>query len=171
MRSAISKFRSILAFGLVLWCAGAGCILMSYAQGAAMSSVDSSSAHRANSWGSIAASAGSHSCCKAHHSSSKRPDRFAGAPTDSTSRPSASFEQIAIPEFPAPSGATSCCPLTSGSFVTASRVQSNDSNLLDTARSVSIPLMLNDSESTPRDHNLHLPNLNQTYLRVCVFLI
>src|SRR5438105_2187784 len=127
MRGAISKkFSSVLAFGLVLWCAGAGCVLMSYAPGAAMSSTDSAPTDFRTNWGSIAASAGSHGCCKARHSSSKRNDLFGPAHTESTAQFSAGFEQIALPELPAPAGATSCCPLTSGSFVTASRVELYD---------------------------------------------
>src|SRR5438067_2005749 len=100
MRGAISKkFRSVLAFGLVLWCAGAGCILISYAHGAAMSRADS--LHSGKNWGSITASAGSHDCCKARHSSSKRDDRGALAHTESTPQLSAGFEQVALPELPA----------------------------------------------------------------------
>jgi len=170
MRGAISKkFRSALAFGLVLWCAGAGCILISYAHGAAMSSADS--LHSGKNWGSITASAGSHDCCKARHSSSKRNDRVARAHTESNPQFSAGFEQVALPELPAPTGATSCCPLTSGSFVTASRVQLSNSNLSLMARAISLPLALTNSELAPLGHSIHLPNLNQTYLRDCVFLI
>jgi hypothetical protein len=170
MRGAISKkFRSVLAFGLVLWCAGAGCVLISYAHGASASSADSSRSGK--NWGSIAASAGSHDCCKARHSSSKRNDRVALAHTEFTSQFSAGFEQVALPQLPAPTGATSCCPLTSGSFVTASRVQLSNSNLSVMARTVSLPPALTNSQSAPLDQSIHLPNLNQTYLRDCVFLI
>ncbi len=172
MRGVITKkFRSVLAFGLVLWCGGAGCLLISYAHGAAMNSTDSAPTNSKTNWGSIAASAGSHGCCKARHSSSKRNERFGPSHTESTARFSAGFEQVALPDSPAPAGAMSCCPLTSGSFVTASRVQSNDSNLSVMARTISLPPALANSESAPLDHSLHLPNLNQTYLRDCVFLI
>ncbi len=170
MRGAISKkFRSLLAFGLVLWCAGAGCILISYAHGAAMGNADS--IHSGKNWGSITASAGSHGCCKARHSSSKRSDRIVPAHTESTAQFSAGFEQIALPELPSPAGATSCCPLTSGSFVTASRVQSNNSNLSVMAGTISLPPVLTNLEFAALDQSLYLPNLNQTYLRDCVFLI
>ena len=170
MRGALSKkFRSVLAFGLVLWCAGAGCILISYAHGAAMSSADST--HSEKNWGSITASAGSPDCCKARHSSSKRNTRGALAHTESTPQFSAGFEQVALPELPAPPGATSCCPLTSGSFVTASRVQLSNSNLSVMARTISLPPALTNSELAPLDHSIHLPNLNQTYLCDCVFRI
>ena len=169
MRGAISKkFRLVLAFGLVLWCAGAGCILVSYAHGA-MSSADSS--HSGKNWGAIAASAGSHDCCKARHASLKRDDRGALAHTESTPRFPVALGQIALPELPAPTGATSCCPLTSGSFVTASRAQFSNSNLSAMARTVSLPPALTNSQSAPLDRSIHLPNLNQTYLHDCVFLI
>ena len=170
MRGSISKkLRSALAFGLVVWCAGAGCILISYAHGAAVSSTDSTRSEK--NWGSITASAGSHECCKARHLSSKRNERVGPTHTEPTAQFSAGFEQVALPDSPAPAGAMSCCPLTSGSFVTASRVQSNDSNLSVIARTISLPPALANSESAPLDHSLHLPNLNQTYLRDCVFLI
>jgi hypothetical protein len=170
MRGAISKkFRSVLAFGLVLWCAGAGCILITYAHSAAMSSADST--HSEKNWGSIMASAGSHDCCKARHSSSKRNNRGALAHTEPTPQFSAGFEQVALPELPAPTGATSCCPLTSGSFVTASHVQLSNSNLSVMARTISLPPALTNSEFAPLDRSIHVPNLNQTYLRDCVFLI
>ena len=168
MRSAISKkFRSVLAFSLVLWCAGTGCIMISHAHRAAMGNADFSFAHSRINWSSISALAGNHSCCKARHSSSKLNDPFRPARTESTS---ASFEQVALPELPAPTGATSCCALTSGSFVAASRVRSYDSNLSVT-RSLSLPPAFANLESAPPIHPLHLPNLNQTYLRDCVFLI
>jgi hypothetical protein len=172
MRGALSrKFRSILAFGLVLWCAGAGCILLSYAHGAAMSSIDSAPASSGTNRDLIAAAAGSHGCCKAHHSSAKHHHEAPGpVHISAASQFAAGFEQVALPESPAPAGATSCCPLTSGSFVTASRAQLNDSNHALIARIISLPPTLTNSGLAP-DYSIRLPNLNQTYLRDCVFLI
>src|SRR6266436_7428015 len=92
MRGAISKrFRLVLAFGLVLWCAG--CIFVSYASGA-MSSADSS--HSGKNWGSITASAGRHDCCKSRHASLKRDDRGALAHTESTPRFPVAFGKVPL---------------------------------------------------------------------------
>ena len=161
---AISRFRSTIAFALTLWCAGAGCMLVSYAHGAAMSGAnlaDRNSNKRKLS--DVSASAGGHACCKARHSSSTRTASL----RESNLQSSLSFQQVALPEAP---GATSCCPLTSGSFVTASRAESNDDGGSLTDQSDSFLLTLSNSPG-PRVCSLSLLDHNQTYLRGCVFLI
>jgi hypothetical protein len=163
-----SKLRSTIAVTLMLWCAGAGCMIVSYAHSATMSPADMSGARSIKqTMSGVSASAGSHACCKAHHSSS------IGARVSHSSAPLESFsgfQQVALPEAPGSSGATSCCPLTSGSFVTASRAESNDNNASTTDRSDSFLLALTNSP-TARVLPLRLPDQNQTYLRGCVFLI
>ena len=164
----IATLHSVLAFALMLWCAGAGCMIVSYAHGAAMSGADPAAANPEKGWGDTAASIGHHSCCKAHHSSSKRNTRpTANQRTESFS----GFQQVAMTEAPSPSGADNCCPLTSGSFVTASRAESNDDNASTADQSDSFSLTLTNSPVAPRAFPLRLPDQNQTYLRGCVFLI
>jgi hypothetical protein len=167
---AISTLRSTLAFALMLWCAGAGCMVVSYAHGAAMSTADNAAAQSVKqTLGGASAGAGSHACCKAHHSSSK----IGAAASHSSSRLESftGFLQVALPEAPAPSGATSCCPLTSGTFVPASRAESNNDKASIAGQSDSFPLTLTNSPAALRAFPLRLPDRNQTYLRGCVFLI
>jgi len=167
---AISTLRSTLAVALMLWCAGAGCMVVSYAHGAAMSGVDNAGAQSfKRTMGDMSASAGSHACCKAHHSSSK----IGAAASHSSSRLESftGFLQVALPEAPAPSGASNCCPLTSGTFVPASRAKSNDEKASTTDQSDSFSLTLTNSPTALRAFPLRLPDQTQTYLRGCVFLI
>lgn len=164
--TAISRFRSTIAFALTLWCAGAGCMLMSYAHGAAMSGAnvaDTDSTKRKMS--DVSASAGGHACCKARYSSSRRT-----AQRGSDLQSSRSFQQVALPDQPDSSGATSCCPLTSGSFVVTSRSQLSDDNASHIEQRSS-SLTLTNSLPAPGFDPLRLPGQNQTYLRGCVFLI
>jgi hypothetical protein len=167
---AISRFRSTLAFALIFWCAGAGCMIVSYAHGAAMSAADNAGAQSVKqTLGGASAGAGSHACCKAHHSSSK-----IGAGADHSSSRLESFTgflQVALPEAPGPSGASNCCPLTSGTFVPASRGESNNDNASTTDQSDLFSLTLTNSPTALRAFPLRLPDQNQTYLRGCVFLI
>ena len=164
---AISRFRSTLAFALMLWCAGAGCILVSYANGAAMSGVSLADDH-SNKWKltDVSASAGAHACCKARHSS-----RQTSGQRESDLQSSRSFQQVAVPDLPDSSEATSCCPLTSGSFVVTSRSQLSDDNASNAEQRGSFSLPLTNSQPAPRFDPLRLPDQNQTYLRGCVFLI
>jgi hypothetical protein len=167
---AISRFRSTLAFALIFWCAGAGCMIVSYAHGAAMSGGASAGAQSLEqTLGGVSAAAGSHACCKAHHSSSK----IGAAASHSSSRLESftGFLQVALPEAPGPSGASNCCPLTSGSFVPASRAESKDENASIRDQSDSLSLILTSSQPALHFYPLRLPDQNQTYLRGCVFLI
>jgi hypothetical protein len=167
---AISTLRSTLAVALMLWCAGAGCLVVSYAHGAAMSTADNAGTQSVKrTMGGVSAGAGSHACCKAHHSSAK-----IGAGVNHSSSRLESFTgflQVALPEAPAPSGATSCCPLTSGTFVPASRAESNNDKASIAGQSDSFSLTLTNSPAALRAFPLRLPDQTQTYLRGCVFLI
>lgn len=164
---AFSRFRSTLAFALMLWCAGAGCVLVSYANGAAMSGAnlaDGQSNKRKLT--DVSASAGAHACCKARHSSSRQ----TSSQRESDLQSSGNF-QLAVPDLPDSSEATSCCPLTSGSFVVTSRSQLSDDGASNAEQRGSFSLTLTNSQPAPRLDPLRLPDQNQTYLRGCVFLI
>jgi hypothetical protein len=64
----------------------------------------------------------------------------------------------------------SCCPLTSGSIIAASRSQSSDDHLaLDENSSSSFGVT--NSTSAPLTIPLRLPNQAQSYLLGCAFLI
>jgi hypothetical protein len=169
MRSPIPfvTMRSVLAMSLILWCAGTGCMIVSYAHGAAMVG-GNESPHASGESLSSHLSMASHECCKAKHSSAKHTaDLMAMTKTNSRSD---AAEQMTLPELPAPSGAMSCCPLTSGTFVAASRTQSNDNDAAP-AQSDSDSPSLTDLRQPPLVVPLRLPPKDHTYLRCCVFLI
>src|SRR6266446_7445465 len=67
-RKAIQKARWAIAVALMLWCAGAGCALGTYAH-ASMRGQDPYDQAGGMAMTGLSASAGAHSCCKAHHSS------------------------------------------------------------------------------------------------------
>ena len=158
----------MLAVTLMLWCAGTGCMLVSYAHGAAMSGISASKVGGA--WGDVSASVGSHSCCKARHSSERHNHSLlSGRLAASESAPDS--KEIRLAEVPDQSDAMSCCPLTSGSFVVTSRSQLNEDNASNADQRGSFSLTLTNSQLTPRFDPLRLSDQNQTYLRGCVFLI
>jgi len=168
-RKPIKTMRFVLAVALALWCAGAGCMLVSYAHTVAMSGSGASLAGPAQSSSGMSSSMGAHSCCKARHASSKHsPDVRANS---DASEVAAVFERVELPDAPAPSGAMSCCPLTSGTFVVNARTQTNDSNSSALATKDALSRVFSNSQAAPRAHPLRLPNQNRTYLRGCVFLI
>ena len=160
-RPLISRLRSTMAFALVLWCAGTGCLIASYAHGVAMGVTREASAD-AVSLKVTEASKGGHACCKARHRALR------GAPSELTAEKlSATFT---TPEESSPV-ANSCCPLTSGSFVIGSRVQTNDddSPALEQTR---LPesgdtIVFNSNRAVP----LRLPHHRYDYLTCCAFLI
>jgi len=150
--------RSLLAIALILWCAGTGCMMVSYAR-SATANMDA----QQQSMAAMSASMDAHACCKAQHSSSKRPAN--------------SFTKSAgpelMPEALPRSSATdvmSCCPLTSGSIVIASRSQSTDDNsVLNHTGSSS--LQITKTNSPMLAVPLRPPNRARAYLLDCAFLI
>src|SRR5438128_2239750 len=143
-RTSIKPLRSVLAVALTLWCAGAGCMVVSYAHAAAMNGGDLAKSARQNFSGA-SASAMAHACCKARHSAKQNAVR-------NTISRSESFHhfQIALTEVPAPSEAMSCCPLTSGTFVSASRTQSKEADASALIEKDSFSLILTNSQRAPR---------------------
>lgn len=164
----ISKLRSALAFALMLWCAGAGCMIVSYARANATSSADlSASQSRGQAFGEAPSSMGSHACCKARHSSSRR---HAGS-TTSRNESRRGLQQVALLGEPVSSVATSCCPLTSGSFVTQSRSQSDDDKVLALNHNDSPSFALTNSQTPFRAIPPRLLSQQRAYLTGCAFLI
>ena len=162
----LTILRSAVAFAMALWCAGTGCMMVSYARAATLSSEPVSAQSPKDVFSGVTSSAGAHACCKARRSSKKS----AEAQTSSPSEMLAGFEQVALPESPTPVGAASCCPLTSGSFVTASHSNSDGDNVSIAARSESTIPTISGVRSAATG-TLRLPNQEQSYLRYCVFLI
>jgi len=161
----ISSFRSVLAVGLVLWCAGAGCMVVSYARAAAITGNDDA---RSTGTGldQASGSMGSHSCCKARHAS-QRGSTLSTARTTAADLFANLTELTQVPN----SNAISCCPLTSGSIVVAGRqrTSSDDASVASEVNAVSSFHKV--VATTPNANSLRLPNQSRTYLRGCVFLI
>jgi hypothetical protein len=160
------KFRSALTFALMLWCAGAGCMIVSYAHAAAMNAnVNSISA------GPASGSMGTHDCCKARHASGHSSDRGAASSTANDLLSSASLiDREEVAEVPSSSDVINCCPLTSGTFVVNSRerVVNENASMSHGAGAVTV---VSSVQAIPLAIPLRLPDQNQTYLRGCVFLI
>ncbi len=157
----ILTFRCLVAIALTIWCAGAGCMMVSYAQ-SAMSAGDSAAPAAEQTIAASSAAMDSHACCKAKHKALK-PTRAASKSTNIELS-----ELTLIP--PARGDAMSCCPLTSGSIVVASRSQSTETgSALELADSSA--LNLQTSYETPLTVPLRLPNRAHSYLLDCAFLI
>lgn len=164
-RTIVSRLRSALTIALVLWCAGAGCVIASYAHAAktVTNAAQGSSAGVGHSSGLT----GAHDCCKARHATERRVPSMPSQ--TSSSDPLANFKELA--EVPNSSSQMSCCPLTSGSIVAnaSSRISSDDASEslgIDAASSVH-----NGYATTLQANSLRLPNQSHTYLRGCAFLI
>ena len=157
---SVSKLRSTLALGLVLWCAGTGCLAHGMAMGSAAPAPNSKS-EKTNFKKSEMAMNG-HACCKARHRSLQ---------SEAKSNSDSGAETIALPEDPSSDGAASCCPLTSGSFVIASRSQTDD-NQSSASTGTGLPKQIFTVLSpAKRTTPLRVPGHEQTYLSCCAFLI
>ena len=151
--------RAGVAIALMFWCAGAGCMMVSYAR-SAMNDMDGSaqSAEQSMAMSSMDA----HGCCKAKHKSLiKDHSQKKSVPGD--------LNEFTLPAS-APSGAMSCCPLTSGSIVVGSRSQTND-HASELAQTDSSSLKLTNSNQARVAIPLRLPNRARSYLLDCAFLI
>ena len=156
----------MMALALIFWCAGAGCMIVSYAR-ASMTAAGGPSDSSDQMMTGMSSSMDAHACCKAQHRSQARRQLRAESPAGS--KPLAA-DLLALPATPTQSGAMSCCPLTSGSIVIGSRSQSDDhANILDEAGSSS--LLLIKSNPPPLAVPLRLPDRANAYLLDCAFLI
>jgi len=162
LKSFIS-LRSLLAFALMFWCAGTGCMIVSYARVAASDLSVAVSASDSAMAGSLSMDA--HACCKA-----KRPAKKAARANSESKASSLELNLLAPPSTPTQTGVMNCCPLTSGSVVVSSRSQSHDNaTVLEQLKSSSY-LHVN-SEPVPLLVPLRLPNRAHSYLLDCAFLI
>jgi hypothetical protein len=105
-----------------------------------------------------------HACCKARHRSLRNQS---AAESNSETGPGT----IALPEDSSSDDAASCCPLTSGSFVTVSRSQTDDNNS-SLSTGTGLPERgFTGRFPTNRATPLRLRSNEQTYLTCCAFLI
>ena len=146
-----------LAIALMFWCAGAGCVIVSYAR--TMEDTDASAREAEQPMAGMHTSVDAHACCKAKHKSSKRASRSIDL----------RFKEVAVPS-PVRSNAMSCCPLMTGSIVVASRSQTGDS-ASELPLKDSSSFNLENSYRTPLAIPLRLPNRAHSYLLDCAFLI
>ena len=152
-----SKLLKALAIALIFWCAGAGCMMVSYAKGA-MAEIDSMDAP---AMAHMSGSMDAHACCKAKRKGAKRSNSAESGQTE--------FTQFTFPE-PVPSNAMNCCPLTSGSIVVTSRSTANDeAPALSPSDSPAFKPLV--SYQRPLAIPLRLPNRAESYLLDCAFLI
>jgi len=151
----------VLALALIFWCAGAGCMMVSYARATAADSSAANDVIDQAMASSIPMDA--HACCKAKRPSTKTHHRRA------ESKSTSSFE-LAMPSSPTQTGVMNCCPLTSGSIVVASRSQSKDNSTVF-EQTHSSYLLLVKSAPAPPTIPLRLPNRAHSYLLDCAFLI
>jgi hypothetical protein len=159
----ILTFRSAIALALMLWCAGAGCMFVSYAR-AATNDPSSAAGQMDHAMGSMSMDA--HACCKAKH---RRASLTAQPGSSTESSQFAESSLLTVPSTPTQSDVMSCCPLTSGSIVLASRSQSNDRATVAQQPDSSSMLLIKSSPS-PLAIPLRLPN-RAAYLLDCAFLI
>ena len=160
----LQTIRRLTAVALMFWCAGAGCLIVSYARSAMIMESSMSAAEEPTA--GMSASMDAHACCKAKH---KSPKRIRVAMTKVLDRARLEFKNLTLPS-PVRNDAMSCCPLTSGSIVAASRSQTNDSNsaIANTGSSSFEPAK---ADKTPLAIPLRLPNRAHSYLLDCAFLI
>ena len=164
----IQRLRSALALALILWCAGAGCMIVSYVHGANMSAAGTARLDSGDAgWGHVSGSMGAHDGCKARHASKR------GVASSITNQ-SSSFGSLAnlegLNEVPNSSNAMGCCPLTSGAFVVTGRqrISNEDRSVSQGYAAISFVTRF---AATPLAIPVRLPNQSQTYLRGCIFLI
>ena len=160
----ISTLRSAIAFALMLWCAGVGCMFVSYAR-AATNDSPSAPGQMNHAMGSMPMDA--HACCKAKHRRGNQTERSQSSVENSQF---AESSLLTVPSTPTQSGVMSCCPLTTGSIVAASRSQSSDHARV-VQQSSSSSLWLIKSRPSPLAIPLRLPNRAGSYLLDCAFLI
>src|ERR1043166_518942 len=152
----------MLAFALMFWCAGTGCMMVSYARAAATDANAGSGALDHAMAGSMSMDA--HACCKA-----KRSTKKVTAAHGQSKDPSSDLNLLATPSLPAPTGVMNCCPLTSGSILVNSPSQSHDNATL--LRPATLSFSSLSAEFAPLAIPDRLPNRAQSYLLDCAFLI
>jgi len=158
-----SRARSIIAFALIAWCAGTGCMIAGYSRAAATKAGLAAELTNHAMGGSM--SMDPHACCKAKRSSQAGSARTKSKPTDTPE-----LNLLTTPSAPTQTGVMNCCPLTSGAIVATSRSQSNDEAAI-LRQPNSAALLSIKSDPAPLAVPLRLPNRAHSYLLDCAFLI
>jgi len=162
-RKLIQRARWATSIALMLWCAGLGCALGTYAHTATRDhGLPQTQAEGIALTGPAAGAV--HSCCKARHSAQH-------APEHSRASVAAGLNEVALTKSSSYSDKMSCCPLTGGTFVVTVRQSVSDGQASEVIKSEAPALVLDNVHATRRALPLRLPNQSQTYLRGCAFLI
>ena len=144
-----------LAIALMLWFAGTGCLIVSYAQASTTSKAEAETSESADASAGMA----SHKSC---HAAQQRSNQQAAEAKSGT----AGVDQISFPA-PSRSDAMNCCPLTSRSIATASRVQvTDDHKSAPAAGAANDRAPSSASSRAPLDVPLRLPNQDRKSTRL-----
>ena len=154
-----------LAATLVLWVAGAGCLLGCEGMMTAAASENSAVVPHAKGdlnlvvSGEACASAKSHDCCaKQNHRTQPK--------TESLEKQTATL----VETNPSSSG-MAACPLAMSRTVVAAKKSTDDTRSTATVANANLPIQNPVAQPHPVVTQLRLPNRGHTYLRVCSFLI
>lgn len=158
----ISSLRRVLAFALMLWCAGTGCLVNGMATRGGVEPAASTDSSNGNSGRQTPTTRG-HACCKARHR---------GLRNDSTKKLNGDgVSSFKLPAESDPARMSNCCPLTSGSFVTVSRSQPNDHQSSVLTPTTAQPPSRRAAFFTEHEILWRLPHHKHTYLSCCALLI
>ena len=147
----LGKFGKSLALVLMFWCAGGGCMLVSYATAVGSPLADSASGPSDEMTAAPS--------CHAHRQKNQKPTSKA-AVADRVGR-------LNIP-MPSRSAALSCCPLTSESIAVAYRPQHSAPALTNSESQIQNLALLT---TAPVAIPMRLPNRADSYLLDCAFRI
>jgi hypothetical protein len=154
-----------LAATLVLWVAGAGCLLGCEGMMTAAASENSAVAPHAKCdlnlvvSGEACASANSHDCCaKQNHRTQPKAQRL-------------EKQTATLVETDPSSSGMEACPLAMSRTVVAAKKTTDETRSATTIASANLPTLNSIEQPHPVVTQLRLPNRGHTYLRVCSFLI
>ncbi len=159
--ASLRLVRGLLAFAVVFWMAGAGCLFGCEGMTSALASSNSQTITTNNLAtivsGDACASMQSHDCCARHHKQS--------APQHQVTRASQGIEIVGL------SPAMTDCPLAINASAALSNPRTEQSKTLALPATAIIQNTEQLEQSGAFLHPLRLPNRGHTYLRCCVFLI
>jgi len=153
-----------LAATLVLWVAGAGCLLGCEGMMTAAASENSAAPHAKGDLnlvvsGEACASAKSHDCCaKQNHRTQPKAQGL-------------EKQTASLVETDPSSSGMAACPLAMSRTVVAAKKSTDDSRSTATVANANISTQNHNEQPHPVVTQLRLPNRGHTYLRVCSFLI
>jgi len=163
--SLIKIARVALAAALILWVAGAGCLVGCEGMMSAAASESSKVVHHGHGElnlvvsGDACASSKTHDCCaKQNHRAQPK--------AQSVEKPTATL----VETDPSSSG-MSACPLAMSRTVVTAKKGIDETGSAATVAYANLPIQNRVEQPAPVVSQVRLPNRGHTYLRVCSFLI